>query len=653
MRGPRIDELPRIVEETVLTDLGERLIVIAGQTRRSMEDVEKRWHALEEHDMFDVTGTEQVGSLMVRPTRDAREFAEALLSAGHALTDAAAGTFAELRRRREELASRIPSVVAEYEGAADALRCAEARYQSRHGSDGQMDAFAMTDDTPSGARRVLASVEESLYWLNDDIARFQQDVEDAEDDLSARLRGIAGGTRVRDYAVHPVTVSQDFWGFVETYPGAPAAASTSRSLAEQLTQVLGRSTERRIRWLATAERTDADRWLRAHPDFLQSVAFVDAGRAARLFARLAGASSTASNGEWNAGPLGNLMAVAPLAVGNLNGVPTAQRNMFNRKGLTRMLAQDDLDDETRSQLGEVQSRLRQPLDDDTLPSLLSLFLDADGSPRANLAYGDIDGAAQVTTITHGVSTDLRSLPEWFASGADLYSTLSNELDRTDHIPEMALVLVMDWDSGDLPTVWGIDRPDAGAARLSETWEGIRQLNPGAQLNAAGHSLGTTMTTQAVADHPGLVSHVWLFGSAGITPQTGEALAEQIEAGRTAVSVTHADADGIAEWGRKSWLGSRHSEDPREIAGVHVFGSDGGWVPGFGSTEGEYGEATDGHNARESAGDEVVGWGAGPDGTLYPEFERVEKTGYLDPWAESFKHLVNEMREAYDEAGTLR
>lgn len=654
MRVPRVDDLPRVVEEAVLSDLGARLELIAGQTSRSMADVEERWRGLGEHDVFDVAGTEEVGSLLASPARDAGFFADALRTARDALSQAETEDFAPLRKRRAELEARIPTVVAEYETAADGSMRAEAEYRSAQRTEAGVHVLETTTWARVAAHQVLQSAEEALDDLRRDVQQFEEDVEEAEDRLSSRLRGIAGGTTVHDGAGSEVRVAQDFWGFVErAYPGAPAAATTSRSLSEQLTHVLGRSTERRIEWLSKTDPRDATTWLKDHPDFLQSIAFVDAGRAARLFAEMAAASSAAEDGEWNTGPLGQLMTVAPLAVGNLNGIPTAQRNLFNQKGLSRMLAQDDLDDGTRSQLGEVQSRLRQPLDDDTMPSLLSLFPDADGSPRANLAYGDIDGATQVTTITHGLSTNLRSLPDWFSTGADLYSTLSNELDRTDHISDVALVLVMDWDSGDLPTVWGIDGPDAGAARLSETWKGIRQLNPGAQLNAAGYSLGTTMTTQAVADNPGLVSHVWLFGSAGITPQTGESLAEQIDAGRTAVSVTHADADGIAEWGRKSWLGSRHSEDPREVDGVHVFGSDGGWVPGFGSPEGEYGEATDGHNARESVGDEVVGWGAGPDGTLYPEFHRMEKTGYLDPWAESFKHLVNEMREAYDEVGGLR
>ncbi len=116
-----------------------------------------------------------------------------------------------------------------------------------------------------------------------------------------------------------------------------------------------------------------------------------------------------------------------------------------------------------------------------------------------------------------------------------------------------------------------------------------------------------MTGQAVADNPGLVSHVWFFGSAGITAQTGDELAEQIRSGETTVSATHADDDNIAAWGRKDWLGSLHSEDPRDVPGVQSFGSNGGVVADYGSPQGEYGESTDSHDAHNSTKDELVGW----------------------------------------------
>ncbi len=159
-----------------------------------------------------------------------------------------------------------------------------------------------------------------------------------------------------------------------------------------------------------------------------------------------------------------------------------------------------------------------------------------------------------------------------------------------------------------------------------------------------------MTGQALSDNPGLVSHVWFFGSAGVTPQTGDELAAQIRSGQTELFSTHADDDNIAEWGRKDWLGSAHAVDPRDIPGVERFGSNGGVVPGYGSPRGEYGESTDSHDAHNSTKDVIVGWSVGPGGAMIPRYESREQTGYLDPSAESLKHFVVGLREALETAG---
>ena len=159
-----------------------------------------------------------------------------------------------------------------------------------------------------------------------------------------------------------------------------------------------------------------------------------------------------------------------------------------------------------------------------------------------------------------------------------------------------------------------------------------------------------MTSQVIADNPGLVSHAWFFGSAGVTSATGDSLAEQMRSGELTVSATHADADPIAAFGRKTWLGSLHSQDPRDVSGVVSFGSNGGTVVGYGSPQGEYGEATDSHDAHNSVKDEFVGWGVSWDGSPVPRFAPAEQVGYLDPSAESFKHFVVGLRAALETTG---
>ncbi|WP_278101665.1 alpha/beta hydrolase [Microbacterium proteolyticum] len=651
MSTPTVADLPLVVEPDVLTGLGDRLVDVANEMQTSMSDVHARWNVLRDADVFHVAGTDAVPQMLDRPAADARSFAEALVTARNALWEAGSVEFADLKKRREELSSRIPGIVADYSAAVDATALADATYRSTRGDAVDPSVAADAALARLHASTTLSSAESALDSLRSDIDTFRRDVEDAEDRLAARLRGVTGGTEVTGAGGEPVRVAQLFWGFSESpYPGAPSAAAVSRSLAEQLTYDLGRSAERRIDWLATADREVVARWLDGHPDFVQAVAFIDAQRADDLFADLAGASTAGPDGEWNAGALGQLMALAPLVVGNLNGIPVAQRGMFNLAGLAQIERRDDLDDETRSRLVALKSVLDRRGRDGSRPALLSLFLDTDGSPRANIAFGDVESADQVTTLTHGIRTSLQSVVEWSNAGANLQSALTTELKRTGSDRTAAVVLVMDWDSGGIPEVLGIDRPDAGAARLSETLKGIRGVNPSTQIDAGAHSLGTTMTSQAIADNPGLVSHVWFFGSAGVTEQAGDSLADQIRSGQLSVNATHADADPIAAWGRKDWLGSTHAEDPRDVPGVSSFSSDGGVVPGFGSVQGEFGEGTDSHDTANSMKDVLVGWTVGPGGAPIPRYESVEQTGYLDPSAESFKHFVVGLREALETAG---
>jgi hypothetical protein len=336
MSTPSVDDLPQVVDPAVLTGLGDRLVSVANATQTSMADVQQRWSVLGDTEVFHVTGAEAVPRMLDSPASDARGFSEALVEARNALWDAESSEFPDLKQRREELASRIPSVVAAYDSAADASARANATYRSTRGSDVDASVAADASLARLNASTTLNSAESALDTLRSDIDRFRRDVEDAEDRLASRLRNVSGGTEVLGAGGELVRVAQLFWGFSESaYPGAPSAASVSRSLSEQLTYDLGRAAERRIDWLSTADTDDAQRWLDTHPDFVQSVAFVEPERAGDLFTDLAAASAAAPNGEWNGGPLGQLLALAPLVVGNLNGIPADQRGIFKPRGSRR------------------------------------------------------------------------------------------------------------------------------------------------------------------------------------------------------------------------------------------------------------------------------------------------------------------------------
>lgn len=195
---------------------------------------------------------------------------------------------------------------------------------------------------------------------------------------------------------------------------------------------------------------------------------------------------------------------------------------------------------------------------------------------------------------------------------------------------------MEWDSGGPTNVNRNDRPDAGASRMAALIEGLSYTNPDSQQNIAAHSLGTSMSSQVIADNPGLIDNAWFFGSAGISPTAQTGIEQQISSGSLNVYSTHAEMDWVAPLGRTGF--SEHPINPVNVEGVQTFSSDGGYVAEYGN--GEWGDRTEGHNAQEST--EFLYWQyeqvETPDGPTMVVTDTVS-TGYLDPNSESYMHFI--------------
>lgn len=48
-------------------------------------------------------------------------------------------------------------------------------------------------------------------------------------------------------------------------------------------------------------------------------------------------------------------------------------------------------------------------------TLLSLFIDSNGEPRAAIGYGDLETSDMVVTVTHGIETDVEQIRAWAAA----------------------------------------------------------------------------------------------------------------------------------------------------------------------------------------------------------------------------------------------
>lgn len=540
-------------------------------------------------------------------------------------------------------------------------------------------------------------VDREVNSVRERVAQFNTSVENIEEGVADSLRTVHGGEEVTGPDGSRVNTSATSWGWARPRVGNRFSTDPPMTGTEWFRSTLTSQVLQTVTWLTTATQAEAAAFLEAHPDVYQAVGMIDVDRAAAWWENIT-AQSPPVDGSWT-GPAATLLAIAPGIVGNMNGIPATVRDHYNRQHLTNEITdetaryeelvratQADLantpqmsgvtyeaakryvdhynlyDTTHRDSLNALQEQLKLT---EAGWSLLSLFTDNNGDLRTSVAVGDVASADVVTTLTHGISNDFDgSHEEWLSTAVDTYDWINDELEDAGRGESAAVVLFMEWDSGDATTVQGEEFADSGASRYSQLVEGLQVHNPQAHWSSWSHSYGTTMTGQAITQNPGMLDLAVMFGSAGITTEAQAGITAQVRQGDLAIAATHAGEDWIAPLGRSEPL-SEHSVDPREVAGVTEFGSNGGYVAGFGGGDGEYGEATEGHNARESdaltyAMDGVnivstpafsVYFGFGADGVslhtdsgswlpgLVHSDSGRQAAGYLDVEAQAFKEGV--------------
>jgi hypothetical protein len=217
-----------------------------------------------------------------------------------------------------------------------------------------------------------------------------------------------------------------------------------------------------------------------------------------------------------------LVAALPGAIGALDGVPTAYRDMANRLLLDEQRAQ--VDRALAAATGAEHRRLRQLREGlDFLADRLAdgaggraylLRLDLAGEGRAVVAVGDPDSADNVLTHVPGMTADLASL--------------AGELSRAEQVAARAqqlapgestsAVLWLDYDAPDfVDEAAGAARARAGAEVLHRFQDGLRATHDGppAQQTVLGHSYGSLVVGVAAA-RPGLAADSVVFvGSPGV------------------------------------------------------------------------------------------------------------------------------------------
>jgi hypothetical protein len=632
--------LPEVIDAGAVSALGDQLTAIGNAVVTAVSEAHGAWGAL--RDVFDVTGAEGVFSMLDRPQVDATDFSRALSDARNVMWDAASLTLPGLKTRRDELAARIAAVNATYDEADTAWQEADAAYWTQWRADRDSEATATAKTARTRAASARSDASDAGDVLRDDIESFRRDVESAEETIASQLNNIAGGTEVHGAWGEPVRISQSYWGYVDApYPGAPSAATTRLTLAQRLAAELSDSVASRIDWLGSADPDDVTAWVAAHPDFASAVGLVDPERAARLWQSLAAESVplTADTPGWAAGPLAQLLALAPVAVGNLNGIPAEQRNLFNRTSLQQLLGDDSLDGDVRSELENVLDALNGQ---DGMPAaLLSLYLDTNGEPRAAVAYGDVENSDLLVSVTHGIANDVEQLQPWAQTTRELRTAIAEEAARRGLTPgegrqTVATIAYFGWDSGDQTSVFDTHLASSGAPGYSNLMLGLEARNPSATRAGWFHSYGTTMAGETLVADPTVLDAAFFFGSAGISPAAADELPRLAEEGTVEVFATHAEKDWTAPLGRSLW--STHRTNPSDILDAdHVLGADGGVVdfgPGAdGTARTENGLPTDGH--------------ASHTGNPWYEWTGTQ-TGYLDPRAQSYLGGVDGLADLLQE-----
>ncbi|MFS0852997.1 alpha/beta hydrolase [Microbacterium sp. 179-I 3D4 NHS] len=637
---------------TAMTDLGARAAQVGANLLAAMENVNTQWLLLA--DAFRFIPENGVGDAMGTPLRSAEDFAEVLASASKVLADAAVNTFEPMKTTRENLLSRIENLNGRHASYTLTLEQELAEFVA----DPENDPFITARNHPdtrayANAKVNLALLDQEAEILSLDVEQFNRDISEAEAAVATQLAALTGGDEVKRVDGTFVHSVQSTWGL--TPPGAyvgPGSSPDDVSCAEYFEQRSVTATEARIDWFTTADEAAVQEWFAAHLEFFSLVGFIPPPQAKELFERLQSKSTRDSSGDWATGPLATLADVAPAAIGNLNGIAAADRAEFGRRELENLLSRDDLTDDQRSKLELIKRELSRGAE------ILSLFLDRAGDVRCSLFVGDPDTADQIVTVTHGIATDIGSMPEWASIMNNVKELSDGQLSEREIYPSTAVILFMEWESGDPLTVQGAGLPSSGASREVALVEGLRTVNPDAWQEGWAHSLGTSSVATAQSYSPGLFDHLTLFGSAGLTTEAVEALEGQMSDGTTSVSVTTSKEDFVALLGRIPGL-SQHADDPLWIEGVNVFQSNGGVVPDYIAEDGGVvrGLPTEGHNA--GASEDMLYRIFRSEGWRYTHLPVVgpalplwllpsESVGYMDPRSQSFLQAIADFAERAEE-----
>lgn len=308
-----------------------------------------------------------------------------------------------------------------------------------------------------------------------------------------------------------------------------------------------------------------------------------------------GASPAEVNAWWDSltpGQQQAIIAAAPGAIGNLDGIPAGARDAANTVALDRDLADwthteslGELTDDERTWLENARAADEarrniadrvDPVTGEPIETQIYLYDPAafDGDGAIAISAGNLDTADNVSVVVPGLGTDGESAGYQADRAATLYES-SRYLDPDASNASMFWIGYdapdnAPWDEGfDGAGVVSEQMATAGGERLADTIDGLRASRDGdpAHLTAIGHSYGSTTTGHAAHDQGIEVDEIVFVGSPGVGGDTNDA-------GDTGIDPEHVWAgansrDPVADLGNHGWvhgetvLGAGLGDDPAE------------------------------------------------------------------------------------------
>lgn len=322
----------------------------------------------------------------------------------------------------------------------------------------------------------------------------------------------------------------------------------------------------------------------------------------------------------------------PEFVGNLEGVPYADRFEANRAVYERVIASGPYGEPLDTQFanlgreltrGQGQLLMFHPFEQPQATAAVIYgvsAVDANGN-----AIDPFEGITNVNVLVGGMFSGLDDLEDWGESARNLNYVVGEYGNGS----QSATIAWYGYDSPDLVTEFEMGSATEGAATLSGTLRGLdHETSSAVTTSVVGHSYGSTTAFLAVggsSDNLG-VDNLIAVGSAGVPDERHEAWTgdDAMDYSGTHIFATRAPGDSVAFIGRITSSG--HGINPEMIPGAVSFESDGGAVPAFGGGS-EYAVGTPGH-ASHDGGNSVWGWWEDDNGYLTRDSESFRNVGYI-------------------------